>query len=290
VREFQIPGNTPGPEEITVGPDGALWFTEINAGIGRLDRGRFSNFPLPGRQPLGIAAGPDGAVWFTEVYGDAIGRLTTTGALTEFVLCTGAGCGEGKVEPWFITVGSDGALWFTEYARNAIGRVSTTGQITHFPLTPARGHPLGITSGPDGALWFTDAAGIGRVTTGGTVTQVSSVGASSITTGPDGNLWFAATRASTVGRMSLSGHIRYFSTSQNCSPQEIASGAGALWWGCYDVDEVDRMSTTGTLTRFPVPHHFPNYPDTIQGVVEGTDHHMWFTEYAAERIGRVSTS
>jgi streptogramin lyase len=50
------------------------------------------------------------------------------------------------------------------------------------------------------------------------------------------------------------------------------------------------MSTTGSLTRFAVPSHFPSYPDTLQGIVEGPDHAMWFTEYAAERIGRVSTS
>lgn len=34
--------------------------------------------------PLGIAAGPDGALWFTELYANKIGRITTTGVLTEF--------------------------------------------------------------------------------------------------------------------------------------------------------------------------------------------------------------
>jgi virginiamycin B lyase len=288
VKEFLIPGNTPGPEEIAVGPGGAFWFTEINAGIGRLDRGHFSNFPLPGRQALGIVAGPDGAMWFTETYGDAIGRITTAGQITEFSLCSG--CGEDTIQPWGIAAGPDGALWFTEYQANAIGRITTSGQVTTFPLGSSLSHPLAITLGPDGALWFAGGSGIGRITTGGAISQISTEGAYSITTGPDGNLWFSATRPNTMGRMTPSGQVRFFPTGLNCSPQDIASGAGALWFGCYSVDEVDRMTTTGVLTRFPVPHHFPNYPDTIQGIVQGPDQAMWFTEYAAERIGRITTS
>jgi virginiamycin B lyase len=289
IKEFLIPGNTPGPQEITVGSDGALWFTEINAGIGRLGKAGFSNFPLPGRQALGIAAGPDGALWFTEIYGDAIGRITTAGQITEFPLCSG--CGGGKIQPWDIAAGPDGALWFTEYQADAIGRITTSGQITTFPVPGALARPLAITSGPDGALWFGGGSGIGRITTAGAISQVTTEGAGSITTGPDGNLWFAATRPSSMGRLTPStGQIRFFPTSTACSPQYVAAGAGSLWFGCYSVDQVDRMSTTGVLTRFAVPHHFTNYPDTIEGIVEGPDHAMWFAEYAAERIGRVSTS
>jgi virginiamycin B lyase len=288
VKEFLIPGNTPGPEEITVGPDGALWFTEINAGIGRLDQGHFSNFPLPGRQPLGIVAGPDGALWFTETYGDAIGRITTAGQITEFPLCSS--CREGSIQPWGIAAGPDGALWFTEYQGNAIGRITTSGQVTTFPVGNALARPLAITSGPDGALWFGGGSGIARITTAGAISQVTTTGAYSITTGPDGNLWFSATQPSAMGRLTPSGQVRLFPTSTDCSPQDIATGAGALWFGCYSVDAIYRMSTSGQLTRFAVPHHFPNYPDTIQGIVQGADHAMWFAEYAAERIGRITTS
>ena len=37
-----------------------------------------------GSLPTGIAAGPDGAVWFTERNGNRIGRISATGAITEF--------------------------------------------------------------------------------------------------------------------------------------------------------------------------------------------------------------
>jgi len=285
LKEFMIPGNTPGPQNITVGSDGALWFTEINLGIGRLGPDGFSNFSLSaGAQPLDIVSGPDGALWFTETYDDSIGRLTTSGQLTEFLLCSG--CGEDQVEPWDMAVGSDGALWFTEYGANAIGRITTSGQISKFALTGAMADPLGITAGPDGALWFTDAGGIGRITTEGVTSQVASTSAYSITTGPDGNLWFAGT-TDQINRMTPSGQVTRFPVTVGCYPQGIAPGFGSLWFGCYYLDQIDRITTAGKVTVFPIPHHFPNYPDNIQGVVQGPGKAMSFVEYAAERVGRL---
>jgi streptogramin lyase len=70
------------PTDITVGADGALWFTEFGSGsIGRLTiSGEYSSCPLPNASanphPFGITAGPDGAIWFTEREGAAIGRLS----------------------------------------------------------------------------------------------------------------------------------------------------------------------------------------------------------------------
>ncbi len=71
-----------GPNDITVGPDGALWFTELlSNSIGRLTTGgEYSSCQLPNAganpRPYGITAGPDGAIWFTERQAAAIGRLS----------------------------------------------------------------------------------------------------------------------------------------------------------------------------------------------------------------------
>jgi virginiamycin B lyase len=93
--------------------------------IGRLTTaGVFTNeFPIPqggGPEPYGIVSGPDGALWFTEFAGFRIGRVSTSGVFTEYLL------------PGISFNGS-----------------SYTG--------PTSDDPLGITSGPDGALWFTEA-------------------------------------------------------------------------------------------------------------------------------------
>src|SRR6185437_6990353 len=66
------------PVGIAAGPDGALWFSEIDGNqIGRVTPdGAFSEFPLlaAGRGPFAIAVGPDQSLWFTEVTGNGIGR------------------------------------------------------------------------------------------------------------------------------------------------------------------------------------------------------------------------
>ena len=93
---------------IVNGPDGALWFTEYNAGkIGRITTaGKITEFPTP-----------DNSLWFTEVGGNALGRITTTGELTEFAF------GGADTSPDGITVGSDNRVWFTQYAADALGAV-----------------------------------------------------------------------------------------------------------------------------------------------------------------------
>jgi hypothetical protein len=101
---------------------------------------------LPGRSPLSITPSfdarrytaatlrfraittwPDGALWFTETDAQKIGRITTTGLITEFA--TSSGGGPGGITTW-----PDGALSFTDFFDNKIGRITTTGLITEFPL------------------------------------------------------------------------------------------------------------------------------------------------------------
>jgi virginiamycin B lyase len=78
--EFPIPTANGRPEAIAAGPDGALWFTEIDANkIGRVTTdGNFTEFPIPtpNTAPLGIAAGPDRALWFIEFNANKIGRIS----------------------------------------------------------------------------------------------------------------------------------------------------------------------------------------------------------------------
>src|SRR5947208_1474603 len=89
IREYPIGS---WPFRLALGPDGALWFTEIQDDrIGRFaPPGTLSEFglPRPGSSPQGIVAGPDGNLWFTEYLGQAIGRITPTGTITEFALPT----------------------------------------------------------------------------------------------------------------------------------------------------------------------------------------------------------
>ena len=57
--------------------------------------------------------------------------------------------------PHGITAGPDDALWFTEITGNKIGRITTGGTITEYAIRLGSAF-RGITAGPDGALWFTE--------------------------------------------------------------------------------------------------------------------------------------
>ena len=95
-------------------------------------------------------------MWFTEDAANQIGRITTAGVITEYLVPT------ANSYPELIMARPDGALWFTEYSRNKIGRITTAGIVTEYaaPTGPSGfGTGLGaITTGQDGNLWFTQLA------------------------------------------------------------------------------------------------------------------------------------
>jgi streptogramin lyase len=204
--------------DITVGPDGNLWFTENLNGpkeggrIGRITpAGVITEFCCVQKHLSGgITAGPDGNLWFTELeafldpgdtnYSYRIGRITPVGVITEFKFYTSIAGDAGNMNLWGITAGPDGNLWFVENAASspvaAIGRITPAGIVTEFQQPSLIGYPypISITTGPDGNLWFTESAGgIGRITPAGMITEfplTSSGYPWNITAGPDGNLWF----------------------------------------------------------------------------------------------------
>jgi streptogramin lyase len=212
---------------ITAAPDGALWFTQghrvnsdegeapVPAKIGRITTsGEITYYPLPriASNPVDITTGPDGALWFTEQGGtdpvsgeptpNRIGRMTTAGALTDFVV------------PWAdngphgIVSGPDGALWFTDFQNNAIGRITVDGTFSEEMVAPLFGEGGGVShiaAGADGSLWFTlSFGGLGSVTTTGDFERYlvpSGGNTNGITVGPDDHIWFTEPQANKIGRV-----------------------------------------------------------------------------------------
>lgn len=207
ITAYTVPVSPSAPHQIVAGPDGALWFTDYQAGmVGRMSTtGRFSLYPLPpGYKPKAITVGPDGALWFTEIGSLSkvrVGRITTAGVMTHFDAGTDTVGGAFSLNG--IAAGPDGAIWFTG---NGIGRITTAGVFSQFPVPVGTvipsGQLYGITAGPDGALWFPiigyDYYGykpstIGRITTTGVVTIYDLTDhlrtAFQLTLGPDNALW-----------------------------------------------------------------------------------------------------
>jgi streptogramin lyase len=75
--------------------------------------GTVTTFPVPST-PFFITSGPDGSLWFTLGETGQIGRITTSGTITEFSVSTGHGSKTQNSGPLGITAGPDGNLWFTD--------------------------------------------------------------------------------------------------------------------------------------------------------------------------------
>src|SRR6266566_5558996 len=218
-------------------------------------KGTISEIPLPAHvSPGDITKGPDGNLWFTA--SATIGRITTTGTISEFPLP------DPQSHPYGITTGSDGNLWFVGYIGNndpkgMIWRITPTGKISAFPLTPGY-YPYDITGGPDGNLWYPEADldgwhdKIGRVTPTGTISEfpvpnfLSNL--NGITAGPDGNIWFTE---------DTDNH------SQN--------------------GKIGRITLTGSISEFPLPTPRGG-PGAITG---GPDGKIWFSERNSNKIGHL---
>jgi len=235
---------------ITVGGDGALWFTEFQANkIGRIDptTKAITEFPVPTPAafgPEGITLGPDGNVWFTERGANQIGRITQTGVITEF-----GGLSPGSGPIGIVAGPNDNALWFTEINGDRIGRMDATdGSLKEFAL-PAGHGANGITLGADGALWFieADVGFIGRMTTSGSLTEFpvpTNFGNDDIVAGSGGNLWYASNQAAIVLVQTSNGVVT--------GTKKISTGAGQ-----------------------------PN------GITVGPDGHVWFTDLSMDTVNRL---
>ncbi|HTA39475.1 MAG TPA: hypothetical protein VK760_10375, partial [Candidatus Acidoferrales bacterium] len=198
-----IPSGSAGPIEMTVGPDGAMWFAEVSTGkIGRIatgpigTNGAISEVTLPVAsftpKPSGLTTGPDGNLWFTDCSSNTtVGKLTTAGVVTAIPVTLPSS------QPSFIVAGSDGAMWFSFYSAAGVGTVPTSGGSPAYHSTGFTGtRTATIALAADGNLWFTenDANVIGKIAPSGAVTEFAIPHANAapwgITAGPDGALWF----------------------------------------------------------------------------------------------------
>jgi virginiamycin B lyase len=305
-----FPTGSADPIEITVGPDGAMWFAEHAAGkIGRIAAGpigasgAIAEYPLPATsgspQPLGLTAGPDGRLWFTDCTNATIGNLTTAGVVTTIPIPNSTS------EPSFIAAGSDGAMWFSFFNDTRIGTVATsTGAVpAYHTVSSASVETMAL--GADGNMWFTEAAvnKIGKMTPAGVLSEFPVPHASAvlwgITAGPDGALWFtecqggpsntgAIARIPTNATPGSGAQIQEFSKDMTGSaPVDITTGPdGALWFPYWNTAKIGRITTAGTITEYAIPgaSAVPN----AWGIASGPDGAIWFGDVVDNRLGRIA--
>jgi len=158
-REYDLPSND--PLGMTMGPDGALWFTDrANAKVGRMTlQGHVREWDLPATANIQrIVSGPDGALWFTDLNGNRLWRITTRGRLSSYPIAGG---------PVGISVGRDRQLYLTLFsnAHGALVRVNLHGQITGRWELPGAAFALQNAPGHGFDIWVADRSGhVYRVT------------------------------------------------------------------------------------------------------------------------------
>ena len=321
--DVEIPVSA-SPWGIAAGPAGSntIWFVEGGM-IGRIDTTQVagcavkptncrSEFPVSSSAGLiAIALGSDGNLWFTENTAKKIGKITTSGVITEFA---------ASRSPNFITAGppSDpGTLWYTEGNSNEgtkVVRVTTSkpdSPIEYSTALPTSA--LGaICVGPDGNIWFTEqkypenARRIARLSVANRVgcetnpsqciTEFDAPGAittiGGITAGPSGNaeIWFPVTAA--IGHIPASasaGTTPTMITTSFANDQGgmTAGPLGAVWAaGEVASNAILRITTGGTITKIDVPTS-QGYP---RGITVGPDGNIWFAERFGNKVGRVNLS
>lgn len=122
------PAALTGVHGIAMGADGNLWLTAPTANAIlkiSLSGTILASYALPtaNSEPWEIISAPDGSLWFTESGANKLGRMTTSGALTEYAIPT------PNADPYGITTcptqcsDAHGRIWFTEYAANKVGKL-----------------------------------------------------------------------------------------------------------------------------------------------------------------------
>src|SRR3954467_14419134 len=277
--------------------------------------------PTAGSSPEHITRASDGNFWFTESFinnpnaaGKNIGRITPTGQVTEFQVCT-------DCFPTDIVQGSDGVLYFTKNDA-ALGRITTagvtmpdigtfvfngnglavdgnniwisdfnhptmhrynviTGVFTDF-ATPAP--TLDVTvDHASGTVWFTQTdSQIGRMNPGtGAVTEIpQSSDVREISVASDGAVWFTERFASMVGRINpATNAVALFAVGGG--PEDIAAAAGgAMWFTRTTTGDIEEISAAGVII---------NQSKAVKGteptgITVAPDGSPWFTMLAADKI------
>lgn len=203
------------PASFAYGADHAVWFTEYDYHLGYIDvvgridtsTGAITEFRLsPGAGATTIIPGPDGALWFDEPGTEAIGRVTTSGVVTEYPLPAGVALTSRNRRG--LSFGPSDDLYFT--TTTGLGRMTTAGVfkgIINSGLTDY--HPDSVAHGADGNLWTAECAAntLARVSPEGVVTRAPAgtfpdyACVSGATRMADGSIWLFEWNTNRLGHV-----------------------------------------------------------------------------------------
>jgi streptogramin lyase len=190
---FALSGVTYTPSNLTMGPDGAVWFGDpFETALVRVDpRGSIRTVPEPrDERAIDIVAAPDGLLYYTRTGHDRVGTFDpATGVFSD----VGVGAASGAT----LTLGASGAVWVD--GLHDLTRIALDGTITTHPLPTAGPVPVrpvdfaggDVVGDPEVELSFLDPAyGLGTLSPSGHVHFSRFDGSrTSIALDGEGHLW-----------------------------------------------------------------------------------------------------
>ena len=262
--------------------------------------------PTAGAGLSNIVAGPDGALWFNEQNGFAVGRITTTGAVTEFPIPRASYSANGDGPTTIVSSG--GNLWTLANVGSTIDAVSTAGVVTQL-YGNLNQSATNLAPDSAGGVWATSLTGAGGGSVSGGLFRVDpprgvvrnyrnpqfsgQFQPVPLVAGPKGTAWFADGGAS-IRELNNAGKITSIPIRGSGS-MVVTSIAfdrkGDLWFSEYvpgggfvastkgAIGEIPAGSTTATLT--PLPGN-----ETPGAMILGSDGGIWFTY--AQGVGRLA--
>jgi streptogramin lyase len=263
--------------------------------------------PTAGAGLSNIVAGPDGALWFNEQNGFAVGRITTTGIVTEFPVPRAPYSANGDGPTTIVSSGGD--LWTLANVGSTIDMISTVGTVTQL-YADLNQSATNLAADSAGGVWATSLTGAGGGSVAGGLFRVDPpTGAVRnyrnpqftgqfqpvpIVAGPTGTVWFAdggsaireVNNAGKITAIPIPGSSSMLVTSLAFDRKgdlwftEFVPGGGFIASTKGAIGEIPAGTRTATLTRLPGN-------ETPGSMILGSDGGIWLTW--AHGIGRLST-
>lgn len=298
VREYVLPDTAAFPNDLAVGDDGVVWYTDrLNSRIGRLDpeTGEVTQYATPTRAsaPYGIAVAADGIVWYAASGAGVLGRLDpATGRITEHRV--GAGGPHGVVEV-------EGRIWFTMRRSGGYGWLDPrSGEVRTFEFPIPAGYraqdrgPYALVTGRNGTLWFTamgDAALV-RVRTRDGSLERFPLGVPGwprrLAVDARGRVWYTNYPAGRLGRLDpRTGEVEEMELVRSpAEPYGIAvEPSGRVW---FNERRNGRMLGYDPLTDEFRPLTLPTEGATVRGMaIDARRGRLWLPLSGTHRIGRI---
>jgi len=270
-------------------------------GLGGTSRAaaNIKTYTVPTRDggPAAIIAGPDGAMWFIEALGNKVGRVSSAGAFTEYLIPTPNAYNSVDTG---ITVRPDGNIWLTEPLANKIARLTPEGKFTEFRIPTPNAYPTGITTGAEGSIWFVESSTnrIGKITTAGEITEFTLPDTGrdfnapkQIAAGPDGNLWFTGPSGS-IWRLTPTGQVTEYAVPSGWAASITTGPDGNLWFvnesgGNYPY--IGKMTPSGKVTEYRIPED--GIPVAYPLFIRAGNGKLWFSmDSFGAFLGSVTTT